>query len=75
MVLELSHLTGRFQSVSLDGYVSDSLPVNIGVPQWSVLGSLLFLHYLNNFPTVNESCNIYISADDTDIDSSGKPGC
>ena len=36
-----SDLTGRSQSVSVDGHLSDSLPVNIGVSQGLILGPLL----------------------------------
>ena len=70
-----SYLTGRSQSELVDGHLSDPLPVNIGVPQGSILGPLLFLLFLNDLPTVTESCDINMSADDTEIDSAAKPEC
>ena len=66
-----SYLAGRSQSVSVDGHLSDPLPVNIGVLQGSILGPLLFLLFLNDLPTATEN----IFEDDTEIDSLSKPEC
>ncbi len=64
-----SYLTGCTLSVSVDGQLSDPLPVTIGVPQGSILGSLLFRLYLNDLHSVTESCSISLFADDTEMDN------
>ena len=59
-----SFLTGRSQSVVLDGEQSDAYPVLPGLPQGSVLGPCLFLMYINNMPDSIKS-NIRLFADNT----------
>ena len=44
--------------------------VTSGVPQRSLLGSILFLLYINYFPKSVQNCNLY--ADDTEIAVVGK---
>jgi len=57
-------LTRRSQSVVLEGVSSDTVSVESGVPQGSVLGPSLFLFYINNIP---EGLNavVRLFADDT----------
>ncbi|CAB4005371.1 Hypothetical predicted protein [Paramuricea clavata] len=44
-----NYLSGRYQIVTVLGETSGTLPVLSGVPRGSILGSLLFLVYVNDF--------------------------
>ena len=43
-----SYLSDQSQQVYLDGELSESLPVNIGVPQGSILGTILYCLLVND---------------------------
>ena len=58
---------GRTQYVSVNGHISDHLPITCGVPQDSVLGPLLFLIYVNDLPIVSKVMQFYLFADDTSV--------
>ena len=59
-------LTGRSQSVVVNGQISDSVAVQSGVPQGSVLGPALFLYYINDMPAeLSLHTKVRLFADDT----------
>ena len=62
-----SYLSHRKQYVSVNGHTSEYLNISCGVPQGSVLGTLLFLIDINDLPSVSKHLRFYLSADDTNI--------
>ena len=57
---------GRTQAVALEGESSSEVPVTSGVPQGSVLGSLLFLLCINDLQQ-NIQSQVRLFADDTAV--------
>ena len=72
-ILELikSFISNRKYFVSVNGSTSDTKTVNIGVPQGSTLGPLLFLIYVNDMCNSSSILNFTQFADDTTITHSG----
>ena len=63
-VLIENYLTSRNQFVTFNNTSSSTKPINIGIPQGSILGPLLFLIYINNLPNaINSTLRFF--ADDT----------
>ena len=62
-----SYLTNRYQVVRIHSSLSDSLPVEFGVPQSSILGPLLFSIYGNDLPEVPRRCSSECFVDDTKL--------
>ena len=59
-----SYLTGRLHYVKTNDAVSEMKVLNIGVPQGSVLGPLLFLIFINDLPNATKF-SVTLFADDT----------
>jgi hypothetical protein len=62
-----SYLENRSQCVTIDGVISEVLPVTAGVPQGSVLGPLLFITFANDINNLFEDIKKIIFADDTSL--------
>ena len=62
-----SYLSDRTQYVNTDGCHSALRDVNLGVPQGSILGPVLFLTFINDLPKILEHSAADIYADDTTI--------
>ena len=60
-----SYLADRKCYVQLGSIKSKINTFNIGVPQGSILGPLLFLIYINNLPKISDTLKIQLFADDT----------
>ena len=61
----ISSFLRRLQ-VILNGKSAQEYPVNVGVPEGSILGPTLFLLYINDLPD-DVICNVAIYADDTTL--------
>ena len=67
-----NYLKNRVQSVRIGSVISSPLKITFGVPQGSILGPLLFLIYINDFPQYIRDCLLVIYADDTQIMLTGE---
>lgn len=65
------YLYNRKQRTKCNEYVSSPLVNDLGVPQGSVLGAILFLLYINNMKCVFNNCKFRLFADDTIVYISG----
>jgi hypothetical protein len=70
-----SYLTGRTQSVIVDGHISAPDPICFGVPQGSVLGPVLFVLYTSPLSAVMDRHSVlhHSYADDSQLQKSASP--
>ena len=62
-----SYLSRRKQFCRVNGVASDTKDIEVGVPQGSCLGSLLFLIYINDLPQAVQVSTVSMYADDTSL--------
>ena len=58
-----SYLENRYQAVKVNNVMSNFMPINVGVPQGSVLGPILYLIYVNDLPNISEEFSTCLFAD------------
>ena len=59
------YLSNRLQYISVNNDSSNYAPIPLRVPQGSILGSILFLLYVNYLPKSTHFANFVLNADDT----------
>ena len=66
--LMTNYFDKRLQAVKINNVNSAPLLINLGVPQGSILGPLLFLVYINDLPAYLNGISSKLFADDTTLD-------
>ncbi|KAF2348999.1 Reverse transcriptase domain [Trinorchestia longiramus] len=68
-----SYLANRSHAVQLENTISSPIQNDFGVPQGSILGSLLFSIFINDFPSMPSNTRISMYADDVQIAMTSAP--
>ena len=68
----VDYLHNRKQFVSYSGYNSEWSLISCGVPQGSILGSFIFILYINDLSTVSVKLFSILYADDSNMFIQGK---
>ena len=63
----VSYFSNRRQLVEVGSSKSNTINIEHGVPQGSILGPVLFLLYINDLPLNTPQADIFLFADDTNI--------
>ena len=64
-----NYLTDRKQCTEINNVRSNTLSITTGVPQGSILGPLLFILYIHDFPQASNLFDFIMYADDTTLSS------
>ena len=64
-----SYLSNRKQYTEIEDTTSTILPIQVGVPQGSILGPILFIIYVNDLPQCSNTFDFIMYADDTTLSS------
>ena len=64
-----SYLSNRKQYTEIEDTTSTILPIQVGVPQGSILGPILFITYVNDLPQCSNKFDFIMYADDTTLSS------